>query len=180
MRLLTLCLLLVASTQVYAQKDASLRLHLQGYNFVFPAAEVAYEYPFYTKPFGESGKKLQAIIAPTADVYFYRGNHTGIGINGDLSVKYTTSKGFEYQIFGSYGLLRTILAGKTYELNDNGEFESSSLKGNWYSQWKTGFGFGKRLANKPISINFRAGVREARLPGAFIVPSVGLGVNWFL
>lgn len=179
MRIIIFCLLIGFLPQLDAQENASWRFHLQGYNFVFPGVEVAYEYPVYTKYFGESGQKLQAVIAPVADIYFYRGNHTGIGLNGDLSLKYTTAKGFEYQVFGGYGIVEAVLAGEVYEANGSGGFESSSFRGNLYPQWKAGVGFGKKLAEKPLSINLRIGVREARLPAAFIVPNLSVGVNWY-
>ncbi|MFK7926516.1 MAG: hypothetical protein AB8H47_31495 [Bacteroidia bacterium] len=179
MRSIIFCLFIVAITSLSAQENASWRFHLQGYNFVFPGVELAYEYPFYTKTLGESGQKLQAVIAPVVDVYAYRGNHTGISLSGDLSLKYSTAKGFEYQIFGAYGILEAVLAGDVFEANGSGGFESSSLKGNLYPQWKAGVGFGKKLADKPISINLRIGVREARLPAAYIVPNASVGINWF-
>ena len=186
MKTLLSCLLLCAFIQLNAQESSSLRLHLQGYNLVFPGLEVAWEYPIFAKKFTNKKEKtstLQAIIAPVAEVYFYRGNHTGIAINGDLSLKYQLNNGLEFQAYGGIGLLNAILAGEVYELGDNGEFTSSKLKGNRYVQWKTGFGFGKHLTTKngkPISINLRAGIREARLPAGPIIPSITIGVNYFL
>jgi len=180
MRTILLCLFLGVLPQLDAQESASWRFHLQGYNLVFPGLEVAYEYPVYTHSFGESGQKLQVVLAPVADIYFYRGNHTGIGLNGDLSLKYTTSNGFEMQAFGGYGILGAVLAGEVYEPNGSGGFESSSFKGNLYPQWKAGVGFGKKLADKPLSINFRICVREAKLPAATLTPNLSLGINWYL
>ncbi len=177
---------MLSFTLLNAQENSSLRLHIQGYNFVFPGLEVAWEYPLWSKKISSKKEKTSTFlvtVAPVAEVYFYRGNHTGLGINGDLSVKYRFNNGFELQAYGGMGLLNAILAGEVYELDDNGEFTSSKLKGNRYFQWKTGFGFGKHLTTKngkALSINLRAGIREARLPAGPIIPNVTLGANYFL
>ena len=179
MRLLTL-FFLFSFTLLNAQNEPSWRIHYQGYNLVFPGLEVAWEYPLLTKSFGDNGRKLQAVVAPTTEFYYHAGNHTGFSLNGDLSLKYTTSKGFEYLLFGSVGALEAVLAGEVYELGDNGEFTSSKLKGNLYSQWKAGFGIGKSIPNKPFVVNLRAGVRQARFPAPELTPNVSLGVNWLI
>ncbi|MEL6654298.1 MAG: hypothetical protein AAFQ87_26210, partial [Bacteroidota bacterium] len=142
--------------------------------------EVAYEYPVFTQYFGGSGKNLQVILSPVVDVYAYRGNHTGVSLNGDLSLRYATVNGFSYQAFGAYGVLGTVLAGEVYEASPNGGFESSRIKGDLYPQWKIGIGIGQKIANTPISLNLRLGVREARLPGGSPVPNTSIGINWFL
>ena len=179
MRKVIIFLLVFVAGQLVAQESPSLRFHIQGYNYVFPGFEVAYEQPLLTKNFGESNRKVQLIAAPSVDFYQYKGNHTGISLNGELNLKYADARGIEFLLFGGYGLLESILSGDVYELDENGEFTSSKLKANLYSQWKSGIGIGKRMNDKPFGVNLRLGVRYAALPAAVIVPNLSIGVNWY-
>lgn len=164
------------------QDSPSLRLHLQGYNVVFPGIEVAYQYPIYRHTFNEEKQnELVVNIAPVIDVYQYKGNHTGIGLMGELNLQYIFPKGYLVETYGGFGMLEAILSGKVYELNDSGEFEESRFKGNLYSNWKTGFGFGKfihlKSGNKML-LNLKGGIRRVRTPGAWIAASTSIGVHF--
>lgn len=167
-----------------AQESASWRLDLQGYNVVFPGIQIAREFPVWTlnREVGEGKSHLMQLrVAPTAEVYFYKGNHTGFGLNGEASLTYRFANDFGVFLYGSMGALASVLAGEVFEQNPDGTF-TSGTKGNLYSQWSTGFGFGKSLMkshNKPLCINIRAGVRQANFPATLITPNVSLSLNWY-
>lgn len=166
----------------YAQETRSFRTHLQAYNYVFPGIELAYEMPVITQANKKDNQKgFQLNLAPVFDLYFYRGNHTGLSLIAEMNIKYFGKKGYTYQVFGGYGGVYEILSGEVYEMNESGAFTSSKLKGNLYSQYKFGFGFGKFVylkSGKKAHISLRGGIREARTPGGFLVPNFSAGINW--
>ena len=171
--------------QMNAQTASSWRFDLQGYNVVFPGLQVAKEFPILTINTHEAQNKsnfLQLRVAPTAEIYFYRGNHTGISLNGELNVRYHFDNNFEMSLYGSFGALEAILVGKVFMQNPDGTFTSSSAKGNLYSQWNTGFVVGKSFQtsnDRKYTVSARAGVRQATFPAAAITPNIGLSLNWY-
>ena len=181
---LTLILSLVLITNTNAQDQPALRLNLQGYNVIFPGVEIAYQHPIFKRTLNQSKQnKFILNLAPVFDFYHYKGNHTGIGLTGEMNLQIISKKGFISELYGGYGLLGSILSGEVYELNDQDRFESNNLKGNVYTNWKVGFGFAKRCSfksGKILYLNFRAGIRHAKTPGAFVTPIFNLGVNFLL
>ena len=169
--------------QMNAQTASSWRFDLQGYNLVFPSLQVAKEFPLLSVNTHENKSNLLELrVAPTAEIYFYKGNHTGISLNGELNLRYRLNNDFEFGLYGSVGALEAILAGEVFEQNPDGTFTSSSNKGNLYSQWNTGFSIGKSLQNsnnQPFSISVRAGARRDGSPAAEITPNIGLSLNWY-
>lgn len=169
---------------VKGQDSASLRVHLQGYNLVFPGVEIAYQYPILKGSFNEDKPNTLILnLAPVIDFYAYKGNHFGVGLTGELNIQQLFSKGMIFEIYGGYGILDAILSGTTYELNEVGEFETRKNKGNLYLNWKAGLGLSKIVAlksGKTICFNLRAGVRQAKTPGAFSVPNISMGANFLL
>ncbi len=182
--ILTVIVLLLLSYNGKAQEKSALRLHLQGYNLVFPGAEIAYQFPIVKRTINEEKQnKFLVNVAPVTDFYVQKKNHTGFGLMGEGSFQYQTSKRFIYEIYGGMGMLAAILSGDVYELNSQGEFEKNNLQGNIYQSWKAGFGISKLVSpesDRLIAYHFRIGVRHAKMPGAFIVPNMSLGVNYGL
>ncbi len=178
-------LFLMLCLTLQAQNIPSWRLHLQGYNVLHSGLELAWEYPILHKV--KTNKKdkdriYQLLLAPTFDFYHQKDNHTGLSLNGEVILKTIGSKGMEFQLYGGAGGIQTILAGEVYEMDSNGDFSSSKLKGNLHRHWKVGFGFGYNLfttKEKPYAVSFRAGIRQLNLPASPITPSLGIGVNYY-
>jgi hypothetical protein len=182
--ILTAIFFLILSCTGKAQDKSVLRFHLQGFNLVFPGVEIAYQSPIIKYAFNEEKQnKFFVSLSPVVDFYVQKKNHTGIGLMGEVNLQYQSSRRFIYEIYGGFGMLAAILSGEVYELNSQGDFEKSKLKGNIYQSWKTGIGISKMVStksNKMLAYHLRVGVRHAKTPGAFIIPNVSLGVNFIL
>ncbi len=184
--LILITFLLFFSFNLFAQKQHSFRLHLQGYNLVNPGIELAYEMPLITAT--KTNKKTknrhyQIAVSPVFEFYHQRINHSGLSLGADLILRTISHKGFEIMAFGNTSLLQTILAGEIYELDDNNQFTSGRLKGNRHFQWKTGIGFGynaMKTKQKPYAVNMRLGIRQQNMPASPIVGTISIGMNYFL
>jgi|GEM_PF-2868556 len=181
---LTILLIFLFSLSGKAQKNSSLRLHMQGYNLVFPGVEIAYQYPIINHIISEEKQnKFVAQLSPVVDFYVQKNNHTGIGLMGELSLQYQSSQRINFEIYGGFGILAGILAGEIYEQNAQGDFEKSNFKGNIYQSWKAGLGISKSVLSKKgrmLSYHLRLGARYAKTPGAITVSNVSFGIIYTL
>jgi len=170
---------LLVAPYIQAQDQPSLRLHIQGYNVVFPGIETAIEFPILQWELGKKKHNLKIVVAPVLDFFSYRGNYNGLGMVAELNPKITLESGWSYEIYGGIGLVNAFLSGTTYELQSDGSFSEQKAKSNQYLNLKAGFGVGKNISisNKQYVLSLRAGIREIRVPGYFLAPTTSIGVS---
>jgi hypothetical protein len=110
----------------------------------------SYTYHGFKPRFHENGDSVtrQLVLLPNIGTYFHFENHYGLFVNAETGFRVVYPKGLFWQVEAGAGFLRTFLAGKVYEVNDQGEVSRIVLAGSNQFMPSAGITLGKNLAER--------------------------------
>lgn len=176
-----IAILICVCTQVEAQ-DKEQRLHISylGEYLTHPGFSLGYSHSLHTetkektKANGkEKSKDRTVFLLHSFSAYNQPRLSSGMMLTTSLGYRKTRAKGFFLQYGVGAGVFRSVLAGTTYEVDDNGEIEEKSFAGrtSFVNTWSMGFGkdFSKS-GDLPIAIHWSSSLWFRYPYNNFVLP----------
>ncbi|MFD1145063.1 hypothetical protein ACFQ4C_28295 [Larkinella insperata] len=133
----------MGSLPVQAQQ---LRVAYFGETVTHYGLKVAYEYPLISRVKMGNNARKEFLITPGLAVYHHPHNHVGVIFSPELAYQRTGPRGGVFEVSLSNSYLRYFLAGQTFEVGENGEFQRVSMAGRGAYLPTVSVGFGRDLA----------------------------------
>lgn len=142
-----LCLIaglwLVGTLPTQAQQ---LRVAYFGETVTHYGLKVAYEYPIISRIKSSNTARKEFLITPGLAVYNHPHNHVGIIFSPELAYQRTGRRGGVFEVSLSNSYLRYFLAGQTFEVGENGEFQRVKMAGRGAYLPTVSVGYGRDLS----------------------------------
>jgi hypothetical protein len=142
--LLTLAALLaLPGMEASAQQ---LRVAYFGETVTHYGLKVAYEYPIISRIKASNSARKEFLFTPGLAIYNHPDNHVGVILSPELAYQRTGRRGGTFEVGISNSYFRYFLAGKTFEVDENGGFRRVKMAGRGAYIPTVSVGFGRDLS----------------------------------
>ncbi|GAB3327999.1 hypothetical protein GCM10027299_29460 [Larkinella ripae] len=127
--------------------------------------KVAYEHPLITRIKTRNTARKEFLLTPGLAVYNHPDNHVGVILSPELAYQRTGRRGGVFEVSLSNSYFRYFLAGKTFEVAENGGFQRVKWAGRGAYLPTVSVGFGRDLSvrhNRPLSWYARLNLMQQR------------------
>ncbi|WP_421826898.1 hypothetical protein [Larkinella sp.] len=108
--------------------------------------KVAYEYPLISRIKTRNSARKEFLLTPGLAVYNHPDNHVGLILSPELAYQRTGRRGGTFEVGLSNAYFRYFLAGKTFEVDENGGFRRVKMAGRGAYLPTVSVGFGRDLS----------------------------------